>query len=105
MNTAKYEALLTKHASVLAKTGRELAMNFDVPARVTIAMACAEMGISRKQWDALQSYRIAKEQEEPVRQCSVCPGDCGALGCPTLPGEDEMERARRRAAIRPAVDL
>ena len=59
---SKIEALLKKHADVIQRTGRELAMNFDVPARDTIAMACSEMGISRKQWDTMKSYQIEKEQ-------------------------------------------
>ena len=54
---AKFDKLLLKHAVILSETGRRLAMNFDIPARDIIGMACAEMGISRKQWDALQSYR------------------------------------------------
>lgn len=62
MQNTKLKALLTKHAAIIAATGRELAMNFDIPARDIIGMACADMGISREQWDALQSYRIAKEQ-------------------------------------------
>ena len=54
---AKFDKLLLKHAVILSETGRRLAMNIDIPARDIIGMACAEMGISRKQWDALQSYR------------------------------------------------
>ncbi len=38
----KFELLLRKHAATLAQTGRELAMNFDIPARDIIGMACAE---------------------------------------------------------------
>jgi hypothetical protein len=56
------ESLLKKHAVILARTGRELAMNFDIPSRDIIQMACFEMGISEKQYRSIQSYRIAKEE-------------------------------------------
>ena len=56
----KFEALLEKHAATLAQTGLELAMKFDMPAREIIQMACAEMGISRKMYDALKIYRTEK---------------------------------------------
>ena len=59
---AKFETLLKKNAALLAKTSRELAMNFDVPARCTVGIACAEMGISEKTWQSLMSYQIAKEE-------------------------------------------
>lgn len=60
--TTKLEALLSKHAVVIAKTRRELAMNFNIPARDIIGMACSEMRISEKQWREMESYSIAKEQ-------------------------------------------
>lgn len=56
----RIEAFLEKHATVLAKTRRELAMNFDIPSRDIIQMACAEMGISEKQWRELASYDPAE---------------------------------------------
>lgn len=59
---AKFETLLKKHAAVIANTRRELAMNFDVPARDIIRWACADMGISEKVWREMESYSIAKEQ-------------------------------------------
>lgn len=62
MTTQKMEALLKKHAGTIEKTSRDLAMNFDIPARDIIAMACSHMGITPKQWDELTSYQIEKEQ-------------------------------------------
>ena len=59
----RFERLIAEHADVLTRASRDLAMNFDVPAGDIIGLACAEMGIGRNQWDALQSYRIAKEQQ------------------------------------------
>ena len=58
----KLEKLLTKYAAVIDATGKELAMNFAMPADFIIGMACDEMGITRKTWDELASYRIEKEQ-------------------------------------------
>lgn len=58
----KFESLLKKHAAVITRTHRELAMNFDIPARSIIQMACADMGISESTWRAMESYSIAKEQ-------------------------------------------
>jgi len=58
----KFEKLLTKYAREWAQCGRDLAMNFDVPARDTIAMCAREMGISIKMWNEIASYVIAKEQ-------------------------------------------
>lgn len=58
----KLDKLLKTHAAIIAKTRRELAMNFVVPARDIIGMACAEMGISEKTWRAMESYSIAKEE-------------------------------------------
>lgn len=60
----KLEALLGKHAAVIARTRRDLAMNFDIPARSIIQMACADMGISEKVWREMESYSIAKEQNQ-----------------------------------------
>ena len=60
--TAKLESLLRKHAATIARTGRELAMNFDIPARDIIQMACSEMGISEKKWRELADYRASKEE-------------------------------------------
>ena len=65
MRNTKLDKLLAKHAATIAATGRDLAMNFDIPARDIIGMACAEMWISRRQWDALASYRIEMEQQSP----------------------------------------
>lgn len=62
MTNPKFEALLKRHAATIAQTRRELAMNFDVPARDTIRWACADMGISEKTWREMESYSIAKEQ-------------------------------------------
>ena len=62
MKDPKVEALLKKHSAVLQRTSRELAMNFSWPAKDIIAMACAEMRISEKQWRALKSYQIEQEQ-------------------------------------------
>lgn len=56
------EFLLVRHAATIAKAGRELATNFDIPSRDIILSACSEMGISEAKWHQLQSYRIAKEQ-------------------------------------------
>lgn len=50
---ARYE----RNAAILAKTGRELAMNFDVPARDIIGMACSEMGVSESTWREMQGHR------------------------------------------------
>lgn len=62
--TLNFEVLLQKHAATITKTRRELAMNFDIPARDIIGMACAEMGISESTWRAMESYSIAKGQGE-----------------------------------------
>lgn len=58
----KFDKLLAKHAAVIARASRELAMNFNIPARDIISGACAEMRISEKVWRELQSYQIRKEQ-------------------------------------------
>ena len=50
---ARYE----RNAAILAKTGRALAMNFDVPARDIIGMACSEMGVSESTWREMQGHR------------------------------------------------
>jgi len=61
----KMEALLKKHAAVLQKIGRKLAMNSNgtlevaalgVSSRDIIFMGCAEMGITERQYRALQNY-------------------------------------------------
>jgi hypothetical protein len=44
------------NAAILARTGRALAMNFDVPARDIIGMACAEMGVSESTWREMQGH-------------------------------------------------
>lgn len=62
MKSAKIESLLKTHAAILVRTRRELAMNFEVPARDIIGMACSEMGISESMWRAMESYRIAQEE-------------------------------------------
>lgn len=51
---ARYE----RNAAILARTGRALAMNFDVPARDIIGMACAEMGVSESTWREMQGHRL-----------------------------------------------
>lgn len=48
--------LALKHEADLTKLGRELAMNFDIPARDIIEMGCCEMGITRREFYAIQSY-------------------------------------------------
>lgn len=58
---ANTKILLKKHAVVIAKTRRELAMNFNIPSHDIILMACAEMGISEKQWRELESYDIDRK--------------------------------------------
>lgn len=55
---ARYE----RNAALLAKTRRELAINFDIPARDIIGMACAQLGISERDWRTLESRRIAREE-------------------------------------------
>jgi hypothetical protein len=58
----KFDAMLKKHKAVLDHTSRELATNFNMPARDIIASACQDMGITRKMYDALISYQIDREQ-------------------------------------------
>ena len=58
----RLQRILTTRRDVLDRTGLELATNFDMPARDIIAIACGELGITRKAWDQLQTMRI--EQEE-----------------------------------------
>ena len=50
---ARYE----RNAAILARTGRALAMNFDVPARDIIGMACSEMGVNESTWREMQGHR------------------------------------------------
>jgi hypothetical protein len=57
-NRARYE----RNAAILARTGRELAMNFNIPARDIILMACAEMGVSESTWREMQSHRRQSEE-------------------------------------------
>ena len=58
----KLAKILTTRRDVLDRTGRELAMNFDIPARDIIAMACGELGITRKQWDQLKAMQLEAEE-------------------------------------------
>jgi hypothetical protein len=58
MENKKFETLLKKHAAVIERTRRELAMNFDIPARSIIQWACADMGISEKTWREMESYSM-----------------------------------------------
>ena len=62
MTPSHADELLRQHADLIARTCRELAINFDIPAPAIIAGACREMGITSRQWDALQKYRIAREK-------------------------------------------
>ena len=62
MTPQKAELLLRKYAPELKALSRELAMNFDVPSRDLIQMACYEMRISQKQWEQLKSYEIARDE-------------------------------------------
>jgi hypothetical protein len=57
----KIDKLIATHAAEIEAANKALATNFDIPARDIIAMACASMRISRKQWDAIQSRRIEAE--------------------------------------------
>jgi hypothetical protein len=58
----KLEALATRHQKDLDALGRELAMNFDVPARDLIEYYCSRMGLTRKQYETLRSYIIERDQ-------------------------------------------
>lgn len=55
---ARYE----RNAAILSRTRRELAINFDIPARDIIGMACSQMGINESQWRTDESRRIAREE-------------------------------------------
>ena len=50
MTTAKRHKLQQQHAELIEKTNRELAMNFDKSAAQIIGYACAQMGITAKEW-------------------------------------------------------
>jgi hypothetical protein len=60
--TKKLEKIMRNESATIDKFGRELAMNFDIPARDIISMACCELRISRKEWDAIQSFRCAHQE-------------------------------------------
>jgi hypothetical protein len=53
--------LIENNRDEIQRYNRMLAMNFDIPARDIISMACSSIGISRDEWDAIQSYRIEHE--------------------------------------------
>jgi hypothetical protein len=67
----KLEALSKTHSALIAKTRSELAMNFEIPARDTIQMACAEMRISEKQWRKLCDYCDSIEAMTGTRHCPI----------------------------------
>lgn len=58
----RFETLLAKYAAILDRTHRELAMNFETPAPLIVGTCCAVMGITAREWHALEGYKIAKEQ-------------------------------------------
>ena len=55
MLNKKLTKIVQKESATLRKIGRELAMNFDIPARDIILMGCAELGITEKEWHIIQS--------------------------------------------------
>ena len=65
---ARKDAFLAKHAATLKACSRRLAMDFDTPAVVIMNTCASELGINRKQLDALWSYEIALEEEEFDRE-------------------------------------
>ena len=50
MRTDKLSAIKAKYAQLIEETKTELATNFDVPAQSIINHACAQMGITVKDW-------------------------------------------------------
>ena len=48
---ARIRAIIAKHDATIQWCAQQLAINFSVPANVTIGIACYRMGISRMDWE------------------------------------------------------
>lgn len=63
----RIEKLIAENSAAIAQTGRELATNFDVPARATIAYACSKMGISLLDWEKITAVQSNWEYTPPPK--------------------------------------
>ena len=64
--TKKRIARLTEeHKDGLERCGTELAINFDCPANQIIRVHCKRMGITRMDWERIQSLKFGEEFVAP----------------------------------------
>jgi hypothetical protein len=63
--TARINALIAKHADIIERCSRDLAMNFNTPAQRIINHACTQMGIARIDWEKITAVQNGWEFEPP----------------------------------------
>lgn len=62
---ARIQKLTEKHADAIRTCSVELATNFNRPAQRIIGYACADMGISRLDWEKITAVQNNWEYEKP----------------------------------------
>jgi hypothetical protein len=60
---ARIERLSIRHAALIAECKRELAMNFDCPAKRIIGVYCAKMNISLQEWEQIAALGCSRYAE------------------------------------------